>query len=402
MSDDYPKLRPLEVLPVAVQGRQLVCLRDPLGFAEAPCCIEPQHYFIVSMFDGEHSILDIQAEYMKRFGDLLMSDDVRRIAEELDGAYLMESENFEQRRRALEGQFRAQPVRPAVSAGGGYPEEPAEIREQFDGYLAAAVPTKYPDVPRGLVAPHIDFERGGECYGHAYAALRDARDVKLFVLLGVAHGATKTPFVATAKSFETPLGTAPSDRDFVNRLAAESGMSLFEDEWAHKNEHSLEFQVAFLQHLFGDDFRMVPILCSSFEPFIGPDRSPSDCDEIMSFVNALRDIIAESREPICVIAGADLAHVGPQFGDPQKLTPAFMSKIEEADRESLGHAVALDHEAFYRHVLADNEQRRVCGVTAIYTLLAAGDFEKGQLIQYSQAVDDEGHTGVTFASAAFY
>ena len=402
MPDERPKLRPLELQPVNADGRQVVCLRDPLGFADGVWCVELQQYFIMSMFDGKHTILDIQAEFTKRFGTLLMSDDVKRIVEELDGHHLMETENFSKFRREVERKFRGQAVRHAVGPGSGYPESAEEIHEQLDAYLDAADPEQCSGTPKGLVAPHIDLTRGGPCYGHAYAALKRAEEIDTFVILGVAHAGAQTPFVATAKAFETPLGTVTANRDLVNRLAADSGLPLFDEEWVHRNEHSLEFQVVFLQHLFGDRFRIVPVLCSDFGPIMGPDKAPSECEPIVAFTDSLRRAIAGCDEPVCVIAGADLAHVGPQFGDPDRLNSAFMSQVEQADRQMLEHVVGLDQDAFYRDVMSDNNRRRICGGSAIYTLLAAGGFQEGRLIHYDQAVDDEGRTGVTFASAVFY
>ena len=401
MSDERPRLRPLEAQPITADGKRMVCLRDPTGFADGVWCVEPHHYFIISMFDGDHTVLDIQAEFTRRFGTLLMSDEVRRIAEDLDAHHLLDTESFAEFRRGVENQFRGQTVRHAVGPGSAYPESAEEIHRQLEGYLNAAGPASCASAPRAIIAPHIDLDRGGACYGHAYAALQGADSISTFVLLGVAHVGARCPFVATAKAFETPMGKVQANRDFVNRLAADSGLALFDDEWVHKGEHSIEFQVLFLQHLLGDRFQIVPILCADFASLTGMDKAPSECDEIAAFTQALRRAIDGYGESVCVIAGADLAHVGPQFGDPERLTPSFMSQVEEADRRMLEHVVALEADAFYRDVMSDNNSRHVCGASAIYTLLAAGDFREGRLVQYDQAVDDAGHCGVTFASVAF-
>ena len=95
MPKECPKLRPVEVSPLEVQGQMVVCLRDPSGFVEEPVCVRPEDYFIISFFDGEHTALDIQAAYMRQFGQLLMSERVERIAQELAELHLMEGERFD-------------------------------------------------------------------------------------------------------------------------------------------------------------------------------------------------------------------------------------------------------------------------------------------------------------------
>jgi len=252
------------------------------------------------------------------------------------------------------------------------------------------------------MAPHIDLDRGGRCYGHAYAHLRDADPRALFVVLGVVHGPADVPFAVTDKTFQTPLGSVQADHDFVHRLAEESGLPLFRDEWVHKNEHSVEFQVVWLQHLLGDQIRIAPILCAAFEPLIGPgDGDPADCEPIRAFTDALARRVAEHDGPLHLVAGVDLAHVGPEFGDPQRLGPRSLAAVETADRQMLELVTARDAEGFYRHVMRDGNGRRICGLTAIYAFLKAGAFREGRLVHYQQAVRDDGANGVTFASAVF-
>ena len=401
MSNDQPKLRFLDIQPVNVEGQQLVRLHDPQGYAPDACFVRLQDFLVIRLLDGQHSIVDIQADYMKRTGQLLMSDDVRQIIDELDAHRMLDSESFAEFKAGVEEEFRAAPVREPCSAGGGYPEEPAEIRASFDEYLAAAQPSTSPRTPRGLIAPHVDFHRGGAGYGHAYATLAET-DVRLFIVLGIAHAPTETPFIASTKAFQTPLGVAQTDGDLVGRLAQESGLDLFHDEWAHKAEHSIEFQAVFLQHLFGDDFRMVPVLCSSLDPFTPAGATPSDSEPLAAFFDALRGVIAEAGEPIGVIAGVDLAHVGPQFGDPDLLTESRMESVERADSKMLDHVIARDAGAFYKQVQSDNNARNICGLSAIYTLLVTQDLKEARLIHYGQAVDEQKVCGVTFASGVFY
>ena len=76
----------------------MICLRDPQGFSDKLLLIPPALFYVVSMFDGRHSVPDIQAAYTSRFGELLLSEKVREIIDQLDDALFLDSERFQQAR----------------------------------------------------------------------------------------------------------------------------------------------------------------------------------------------------------------------------------------------------------------------------------------------------------------
>ena len=110
----------------------------------------------------------------------------------------------------------------------------------------------------GLCAPHMDLWRAAAGYGHAYAALEQAlaapglEQVDTFVLLGTSHAAMRRPYAVCEKTFATPLGPLAPDRAMIAELAAASRFDVHEDQYLHKNEHSIEFQAVFVRHLLGD------------------------------------------------------------------------------------------------------------------------------------------------------
>jgi predicted class III extradiol MEMO1 family dioxygenase len=102
---------------------------------------------------------------------------------------------------------------------------------------------------------------------------------------------------------------------------------------------------------------------------------------------------------VAFIAGADLAHMGPRFGDPAPITTAELAVIDREDREMLAAVEAADAEAFFECARRDNDRRRVCGLSPIYTLLEVVDGVPGALQRYGQWPDPEGV--VSFASVVF-
>jgi len=406
---DRPKLRPVEAVPVRQGGRIYVQIHDPARLSDKLLIVPQPMMFLLAHFDGAHTIVDIQAALLRQFGELVHSDRLREIVRQLDDALLLDSEHFRQHLAAVTEEFRARPVRLPASAGAAYPAEAAPLAEALDGYFTAAggpgLPGRAGGDARltGLVAPHIDFHRGGPCYAHAYKAVAEHCPAELFIVLGTAHFARGALYILTRKSFETPLGTMATDAALVDALAQRYRRQPFDEELVHKTEHSIEFQVVWLQHVLrGRRAILLPILCGAMDERVGDNASPRDVPEIADFVAALRDVVRESGLRACIVAGADLAHVGRQFGDEFDLTPQVMADVEQADRALLAHVEARDADAFYDALRADDNARHVCGGPPIYTLLAATDAASCRLLDYRQAADYEAQRAVTFASLALY
>jgi AmmeMemoRadiSam system protein B len=405
---EYPRLRPVEAFPAELQGRQVLCLRDPQQYCEAVVYLPGQTASILGLFDGQHSLLDIQAAFVRRFGTLLFREQLLDVIRSLDEHYLLDSPRFAAHRTEVEEGFRRARYRPASLAGKSYPVEPDALRQQLDSYFTAAEgpgttpPSSAASRLAGLVVPHIDFARGGPCYAWGYREIEGAPAVDRWVILGTVHAPVMRAFALTRKDFETPLGTVETDREFVDRLLASVGGSYLEDEPAHRGEHSIEFQAVFLRHRIPPQsgVRIVPILCGSFHQFVEERRSPTQDGEIEGFFAGLREALAALGGRSMILASADLAHVGPRFGDPRPMTPGQLREIADADREMLAAVEGGDAEALFRAVARDGDRRRICGLPPVYAMLRILGGSHGRLLRYSQWPDPQGT--VTFAAVALY
>lgn len=405
---EYPRLRPVEAFPAEIRGKQVMALRDPLNYAEGVVFFPLETASLLGLFDGSHSWLDIQAAFARRFGSLLFREDLLAIIQTLDDHLLLESPRFAAHRAAVDEAFRRSPVRPAMLAGKSFPREPEALRSQLEGYFAAAEgPGSTPPSPAaagltGLVVPHIDFLRGGPCYAWGYRELEGAPPADRWVILGTVHLPIGRAFALTRKNFETPLGDVETDQEFLDHLVAKAGSEYFADESAHRGEHSIEFQAVFLRHWTppGRAVRIVPILCGSLHEFVEQRRSPKEGQEIETFVAALRDSLARCGGRTLLLASADLAHVGPRFGDAYPVTPGQLREIADADRDMLGAVETGDAEAFFRAVARDGDRRRICGLPPIYTALRVLEGSWGRVLRYSQSPHRQGT--VTFAAVALY
>jgi AmmeMemoRadiSam system protein B len=414
--NDKPRIRPIEAFPVQQDGKTLIYLKDPLNFA-APLGLSPVGYFILSHFDGRHSLVDIQEAYSKQFGSVLLNDELKRFIDMLDQHYYLQSERFHNYRDGVIVEFRRQPTRAAAHVGGVYDADRSRLISQLDGYFSPPRGPGLPSTaatilsPRAVVAPHIDFHRGGPAYAWAYKRLLESEPADLYILLGTSHCGGRTPFILTLKDFETPLGLVQTDRDFVNRLQAGCQEDCFVDEYLHRGEHSLEFQVVFLKYLAHKraelsgqaerPFKIVPILVSSFQQAVASQTMPEKNFAVSSFLQRLRDLAEKESRRVCFVAGVDLAHVGRQFGDREPITDEFLKWVEAEDQSLVSRLAALDAPGFFNEIAKDQDRRRICGFSPLYSLIHLLSGAEGKHLKYSQAFTPETGSAVTFTSMIF-
>jgi hypothetical protein len=407
MTAACPRLRPIELFPTEIDGRRVVCLRDPAGLSEQLAFVPNAAVVILSLCDGRRTAADVAHAATRRLGATVDERQVRELLDQLDEALLLDTPRFHAHARRLLEEFRAAPLRAATHAGQSYPGDRTRLVRLLDRHLDEARRRAAGDGgpgrgdgkgPAGIVAPHIDFTRGAPVYGDAYAPLADAAPVlDLVVVFGTDHVGTRQPFTLTRKSYDTPLGATSTDVGLVDALARRLGEdALFEEEFHHRQEHSLEFQAVWLKHVLGDRLPpLLPVLCGPFGE-CAAGRVPDARDAVRAFVEALRDELGDRR--VLVIAGADLAHVGPRFGDPP-FDAARCAEVEAADRRALAAVDLVDPDGFWNAVAIENDRFRVCGLSPIYSTLAmlaspGGRTGRrgisGELLGYAQCPADDG------------
>jgi AmmeMemoRadiSam system protein B len=401
-----PRLRAVEAFPVDQDGERFLALRDPAGYTTAVIMLPLGLLDVLALFDGRHDVGQIQASIARGQGPPVTREHIDKLIAALDEHGFLDSAAFAARREAVDGTFLSAPSRPANHAGGAYPGDAESLRAALDGFFAAPAGPG-PVAPfrggglRGLVAPHIDFHRGGPAYAWGYRDLAERGEADCFVIFGTCHAGMADPFALTRKDYDTPLGPARVDRDFVEALAGRARQDCFGSELAHRNEHSIEFQAVFLQYLYGGrrEIAIVPVLTSFVHEALARGGGPEDDPRVPAFLDALRDTAAALGRRVAFIAGADLAHVGPRFGDPAPITPVELAAIDREDRQMLAAVEAGDAAWFFESARRDGDRRRICGLSPIYTLLRALGGAPGTLRRYAQWPDPQGV--VSFASVVF-
>jgi AmmeMemoRadiSam system protein B len=399
---ERPELRPYLAAAQDEDDERYVYVWDRLRISSEPQRLTRLEFFWLQLFDGQRSLRDIQAESMTRLDHQFFPiDALAAFVERMERALFLDSPGFRERADA--------PIRPP-SCIGAYEGDPADLRRQLKRLFTRP---NGPGLPRDLrpdgklraaLLPHIDYARGGSTYAWGFKEVAERSDASLFLIVGTSHLSAHR-YTLTRKSFQTPLGVTPTDPDFIDRLVGHYGDGLFDDEWqAHLPEWSIELEVVFLQYLYEGKrpIRIVPLVVGSFHDSVALGSVPSEREDIGRMIEALRQTLAETAEPVCTIISGDLAHIGPKFGDPDTLQDAFLTHSRAQDQAILRRAAAADPAGYFGVIADEQDGRRICGLPPTYTVLEAMRPRSGQVLHYDQYVHPRGFESVSFASVGFY
>ncbi|MFI5183612.1 MAG: AmmeMemoRadiSam system protein B [Vicinamibacteria bacterium] len=275
------------------------------------------------------------------------------------------------------GGYPSDSVRKAAVAGSWYPGRASDLRAEVEAYLSLsdAPPRLGPLV--GLISPHAGLRYSGPVAAHGYALLRGCPELTV-VLVGPSHRLAFDGVAVWARgSFETPLGPIPIDEPLATRILAAAG-GLKDDPRPHRDEHSLEMQLPFLQHLVGH-LRIVPMLMGR--------QTREDVDHLAETLGR----VLPGRKDVLLVASSDLSHY--QSAPVAHRLDAFVvGDVERFDAEGLmgrleshsGHACGGGP------MVAVMKASRFLGATAAVALRYAdsgdvGEKDKTRVVGYLSA-----------------
>jgi MEMO1 family protein len=185
-------------------------------------------------------------------------------------------------------------VRKAAVAGSWYPGTPEAVVSAVEGHLAQAGAVSVAGRLVALLSPHAGLRYSGPVAAYGYSLLRD-RTPGTVVLVGPSHQTRFDGIALWPKgAFETPLGRAPID-EALARALLEADPKIVALPEVHRDEHSLEMQMPFLQRLV-PGVRLVPMLMGT--------QSRREVDALAS---ALAGALAGRRD-VLLVASSDLSH----------------------------------------------------------------------------------------------
>jgi len=199
-------------------------------------------------------------------------------------------------------------TRAAAVAGYFYEADPGRLHHHVDELLNAAS-AQSGAFPGALIVPHAGYIYSGPTAAHAYKCLlSDPGQVRRVLLLGPAHRVYVDGMaIPSVECFSTPLGDIPLDREALDRIGELPGVEISDE--AHRQEHSLEVQLPFLQSVLGD-FSLVPIVVGG----AGAEQ-----------VAAVIDMLGAETGTLVVIS-SDLSHFH-EYREAQRIDSATCERI---------------------------------------------------------------------------
>lgn len=259
-------------------------------------------------------------------------------------------------------------IREPAVAGMFYDLNPQDLKKQINACFKHKFGPKTVDkkpVKAGIV-PHAGYQYSGHVAAWVYSRLEKAN----YIILGPNHHGIGSTFAVMKEGlWKTPLGEVAIDRKVAEKIL--DGCSLVEyDVIPHRDEHSIEVQLPFLQHMFGSEFKFVPI---SIKNEFADDDFLKRCELVG---NAIADAVKNEKEKWVVIASSDFSHYIPH------------ELAKDIDNYVIGSILKLDGREFFSRINEKNAS--VCGFGPIAIALAAAKnmgAKKTELLKYATSGD---------------
>ena len=254
------------------------------------------------------------------------------------------------------------PVRESVIAGSWYPAKKEVLESQIDGYLAKA---KKED-NKGLIAlvsPHAGYIYSGPVAAFAYKQIEGMKFNTVIIIAPSHYTAVKGASVYNRGAFRTPLGLVQVDEELSDKLIKSNPVFYF-NEAAHREEHSLEIQLPFLQRVIGS-FKMVPIVMWN--------KSFRNCKSLAETISAI------VTPGTLIVASSDLSHYHSH------------EKAVELDKVVIKNIESFNAEMLSKNI--DSGFCEACGAGPIITAMLAAKIsgaKKARVLNYASSGDTSG------------
>jgi len=220
-------------------------------------------------------------------------------------------------------------------------------------YGPGQIPKAVKSGPRkviGIVCPHAGYMYSGPVAANGFARLAADGSPETIVILGPNHtGQGSGVSILTEGAWETPIGVTQIQSELARRIQKSSSI-LDVDEASHAYEHSIEVQLPFLQFIYGDSVKFVPI-CMMMQ-------------DLQTSREIAKSIVEECKgKDYAIIASSDFTHYEPYETANRK------------DKSAIDAILNLDDETL--NELGESNRVTMCGYGPISTLIAAAKLMTG-------------------------
>ena len=435
---ERPKLRPIRGFVAPAQGPdgktvQLLGIADAKQISPKVVLTQPAMQAVLPLFNGEHTLDDVVAQV----GRGLTRQHLEPFVAQLFDAGLIEGQVFEDMWAQMKKDFDSTDILPPAQTAAladaiveqqiqkeqnraateeekvslGKERLGAQMTAMMNQALEKAEDPSFDTLPKAIIAPHVPYQQGFLMYGSLYGRMRVVDRPARIVVLGTNHFGDATGVCACDKGFRTPLGESPVDAEMVAILREKLGDTLFEHRYDHEREHSIEMQVAWLQHVFGDESgKNPPIFAALVHDPVVNDGNSYDGKGIafQPFVDALREALASLPGPTLIVGSAEMSHVGPTYGDKVQLagnTPeadANRRKVVEQDQALLKMLTDNKPLELVSSLAWQQNPTRWSATGAIVAAMLAAEPSEVRLLQYGGTMDPQGTAMISAAALAMF
>ncbi|MDB2562265.1 AmmeMemoRadiSam system protein B [Sulfurimonas sp.] len=236
--------------------------------------------------------------------------------------------------------------RPTAVAGSFYPQDKKELSNELSRLFKDAKNFDTQNI-NAIIVPHAGYVYSAPTATLAYKTLH--KKYKNIFLIGSSHHVNvNAASIYNQGNYQTPLGVAQVNQDIVSKLFENKQLfSYYED--AHTKEHTLEVQVPFLQTVYGEDLRIVPIIIST-----------SNIQTIQAIAQSLEPYFNDDN---LFVISTDLSHF-PNYEDANIV-----------DKRTL-HSIATNKSQTFLNTLKENEDLKLnehytsaCGYSSVLALM---------------------------------
>jgi AmmeMemoRadiSam system protein B len=402
VSSTLPRLRAdLDFMPSPVDDRPGLLIRDSFRYSDTVLIVPPPLVQCLTCFDGLQTQLDLRAMLVEISGQLEVGDLEDQLIDVLTRSGFLDDETFHEMKQQREKEFAASAVREPSHAGSAYPSDREELRTVMDQWMTGEASANRNNLI-GIAAPHVSPGGGYESYRAAYGLLGPEYKDRTFVILGTSHYGAPERFGLTRKPYVTPWGASRTNVTLVDELTRQAPAAIATEDYCHAVEHSIEFQVLFLQSIFGPDISVLPILCGSYAQSIYRGGQPESSENVNRFLGALGDIADREGDRLLWVLGIDMAHMGKRYGDRFEAlaNENEMLAVDGRDRVRMDRIMAGDAAGFWELVQEYHDDLKWCGSSPVYTFLKVMPHARGSLERYEQWNIDP-QSVVSFAGMSF-
>ena len=254
-------------------------------------------------------------------------------------------------------------IRASMVDGIFYPSEKSLLLILVEHLLSSS------EIPAGranaIIAPHAAYQYTGSLAADAFKAAA-ARKIDLIVLLGPVHREpVDAVMLPESLKFETPLGQISVNQEIIEELQTCS-TKIYRNDISHLEEHCLEVQLPFIQHLF-PNAQIVPVLLGE-----------KNLQIIKILANALQITFADKLDSTLFIISANISSYMRQEPESDEID-RFIDRIKRQDWKGIIEDV-------------DKGRNSSCGAGCIAAVLSLGNIlgEKVEVLNKSNSADVTG------------